>query len=176
MLYQFEIALSDVDRGIYQTLDFRLNQHPSENGLYLLTRALAYALSYQENLEFSPQGLADPDVPALLAPHPMGGYELWIEIGNPSPKRLHKASKASRHVKVYTYKNPELIVKEVATETVHRAEEIIIFGLDTKFLERLESSLKKKNIWTLLHQEGLLDLATGDANLSTNLRRLRARE
>jgi uncharacterized protein YaeQ len=176
MLYQFEISLSDVDRGIYQTLEFRLNQHPSENGLYLLTRALAYALSYQENLQFSPQGLADPDVPALLAPDPMGGYELWIEIGNPSPKRLHKASKVSKNVQVYTYKNPELIVKEVASETVHRAKEIAIFGLDTKFLEQLESDLKKRNVWALLRQEEILDLATSDVNLSTTVRRIRARD
>ena len=76
MLYHFEISLSDVDRGIYQNLDFRISQHPSENHLYLMTRALAYPLSYQEGLEFSAGGLADPQtvatdlieaVPSLLA-------------------------------------------------------------------------------------------------------------
>jgi uncharacterized protein YaeQ len=175
MLYHFEIALSDVDRGIYQTLDFRLNQHPSETGLYLLTRALAYALSYEEGLEFSPTGLADPDIPALLAKSPMGGLSLWIEIGNPSAKRLHKASKAARRVLVYTYKNPDLIVKEVANENVHRAEDVLICAFAPKFLEDLEKDLKKKNTWSLLHQEDHLDLDTGVQTLSMDLRKVKAR-
>lgn len=176
MLYHFEVALSDVDRGIYQTLDFRLSQHPSENALYLLTRALAYPLSYQENLEFSPGGLADPDSPALLAKSAMGTLELCIEIGNPSAKRLHKASKAANQVVVYTYKNPDLIVKEVARETVHRAEQIQIFAFEQKFLESLEPHLKKNNRWSLLHQEGHLDLDTGGETFSTDVRKLLARE
>ncbi len=172
MLYHFEIALSDIDRGLYQSLDFRLSQHPSENGLYLLTRALAYALSYHENLEFSPTGLADPDMPALLSKNPMGGFELLIEIGNPSPKRLHKSSKAAKQVIIYTYKNPELIVKEVAADKVHRAEKIVIHAFDQKFLESVEATLKKNNRWTLLHQEGQLDLNTGEQNFATEVRRM----
>ena len=65
MLYRFLIDLSDVDRNIYQTLDFRIAQHPSEIPAYLLTRVLAYALQYQEGLEFSAAGLSDPDAAAI---------------------------------------------------------------------------------------------------------------
>ena len=172
MLYHFEITLSDVDRSLYQTLDFRLSQHPSENGLYLLTRALAYCLSYQENLEFSPQGLSDPDAPALQAKAAMGGFDLWIEIGNPSPKKLHKASKASKQVTVYTYKNPDLIVNNVASEKVHRAEKILIYAFEEKFLANVESALKKSNRWSFLHQEGHLDLSTENETFSTDMRKM----
>lgn len=135
MLYTFEVALSDVDRVLYQDLNFRINQHPSEIAPYLLTRALAYCLSYSETLEFSPGGLGDPDAPALLAKDAIGTIETWIEIGNPSPKKLHKASKAARQVVVYTYKNPELLIKELAGEKVHRAEDLLIFALEPKFLK-----------------------------------------
>lgn len=175
MLYHFEIALSDVDRGIYQSLDFRVSQHRSENGLYLLTRTLAYCLSYQENLEFTPGGLHDPDAPALQARSAMGGFDLLIEIGNPTPKRLHKTSKASDKVTVYTYKNPELIVKEVANENVHQAEKISIHAFEQKFLETLERALKKNNKWSLLHQEGNLDLGTDGLTYSTHMRQMFAR-
>lgn len=44
-LYRFRIDLSDVTRGTYETLDFRLAQHPSESAAFLLTRMLAYALT-----------------------------------------------------------------------------------------------------------------------------------
>ena len=45
-IHHVEIALSDVDRGVYEALDLRVAQHPSETMRYLLTRLLAYSLSY----------------------------------------------------------------------------------------------------------------------------------
>lgn len=167
MLYQFEISLSDVDRDIYKTLTFRINQHPSEATPYLLTRALAYVLSHQDNLEFSPAGLGDPDAPALLAKSPTGVVELWIEIGNPSAKRLHKASKASEKVIVYTYKNAEALIKEISENKVHRAEDIEIHALDPQFLQNLSEELKKNCRWSVLHQGGHIDIGTGEKNFST---------
>ena len=66
-LFRFRIDLSDVERGIYEALDFRVAMHPSESMPYLLTRTLAYCLNIQEGLEFSPSGLHDPDTPTLTA-------------------------------------------------------------------------------------------------------------
>lgn len=170
MLYHFELNFSDIDRNIYESLDFRVMQHPSETGLYLLTRTLAYALAHQENLEFSPSGLGDPETPALLAKNAMGSIDLWIEIGNPSAKKLHKASKAAKQVMVYTYKNADLLIKEISENSVHRAQEIQIFSFDQKFLKSLEDSLKKNNRWTVLHQQGQLDIDTGDKNISSDIK------
>lgn len=53
MIHRFEIALADVDRGVYQDLDLRVARHPSEDISYLVTRVLAYALEYEDGLEFS---------------------------------------------------------------------------------------------------------------------------
>jgi uncharacterized protein YaeQ len=105
----------------------------------------------------------------------MGGFDLLIEIGNPTPKRLHKTSKASKQVVVYTYKNPDLIVKQVESENVHRAEKILIYAFEQKFLESVEAVLKKNNRWSLLHQEGHLDLAADGLTFSTRMRQLFAR-
>ena len=66
MLYRFIIELSNIDREVYETLDFRVSQHPSEIPSYLLTRTLAYSLSYQEGLSFSDEGLSNPDAPGLI--------------------------------------------------------------------------------------------------------------
>lgn len=170
MLYHFQLELSDVDRGVYETLDFRIAQHPSESAPYLLTRALAYALSYQEGLEFSPVGLGDPDAPALLSKTPMGDYNLWIEIGNPSARKLHKAGKAAKTVVIYTYKNPETLVNEIASNDVHRARDLQIFSLDAKFLAALEDVLKKNNRWTLLIQQGHLDVSAGTQDFHTEVK------
>lgn len=171
MLYRFNLELSDVDRGVYETLDFRVAQHPSENSQYLLSRTLAFALSYELGLEFSPAGLGDPEAPALKSMGLNGSTDLWIEIGNPSARKLHKATKAAARVQVYTYKNPDVLKEEIKTGQVHRADEIQIFGLDSKFLMQLEERLSKSNRWTILHQQGHLDIGTGgEQNMSTEIR------
>src|SRR5580658_8592368 len=101
-MVRFVIKLSDVDRAVYETIELRVPMHPSEAPPFLLTRVLAYCLNFQEGLEFS-QGISTPDEPALRVRDLTGVLKLWIDIGNPSAKRLHKASKAAPTVRVYTY-------------------------------------------------------------------------
>lgn len=172
MLYRFSVELSDVDRGLYTSLDFRAAQHPSEIPAYLLTRALAYALSYQDGLEFAAGGLSDPEAPALRAIGHHGATELWIEIGNPSAKKLHKACKTARVVQVYTYKSAQVLIDDIKNNQVHRAGEIEIYSIEMKFLEALEKQLTKNNRWTLLVQQGRLDLSTGSQSFSTEVQKL----
>lgn len=171
MLYRFSAELSDVDRGLYTSLDFRAAQHPSEIPAYLLTRVLAYTLSYQDGLEFAAGGLSDPEAPALRALGVHGTTELWIEIGNPSAKKLHKACKTSRRVQVFTYKSAQVLIEDIKNNQVHRADEIEIFALDPKFLSELEKHLTKNNRWTLLVQQGQLDLHTGKQSFITEVQK-----
>lgn len=173
MLYRFEWDLSDIDRGVYQSLDFRIALHPSESLPYLLTRALAYALSYQDNLEFSPAGLSDPDASALQAPGAHGSIALWIEIGNPSARKLHKASKVSEQVIVYTYKNPQTLVEDIRANEVHRAQHLKVYALNADFLGQLESHLAKNNRWSLLVQQGQLSVTINDVTVVTEIQSFR---
>lgn len=165
MLYRFQIELSDVDRSVYETLNFRVALHPSEAAPYLLSRVLAYALVYQEGLEFTPGGLSDPEAPALRV---LGGHntiDLWIEIGNASARKLHKAGKVAKNIMVFTYKNPEVLLDELRNQEVHRAQEIEIFSFDTRFLDSLSGHLEKNNRWSLLIQQGQLDINIGDHSI-----------
>lgn len=170
MLYRFDLELSDIDRGVYESLSFRMAQHPSETAPYLLTRLLAYALNYQANIEFSPGGLSDPDVPAIRVLGTNGAIDLWIDIGNPSTLRLHKASKAAKQVIVYTYKGAGTLLDQVDPKKVHRAEGIRLYAIDSVLLTNLESKLEKTNRWTLLHQEGRVDINTGSENIAGELK------
>lgn len=170
MLYRFQIEISDIDRNVYETVDFRVSQHPSETLPYLLTRVLAFALSYEEGLEFSAQGLGDPDAPCLQTRSGQGGVDLWIEIGNPSARKLHKASKAAHRVQVYTYKRPEILLAEMAGGEIHKASQIKIFSFATEFLNDLESSLEKNNRWSLLQDQGNLTVGVNGKALTGELR------
>lgn len=173
MLYRFTIELSNIDRGIYETLDFRVSQHPSEIPSYLLTRVLAYALSYQEGLTFSAGGLSDPEAPALQLLGRHNTIDLWIEIGNPSSRKLHKAAKAARQVVVYTYKNAEVLINDIRANDVHKAQELQIFSFDEKFIAALEKHLEKSNRWSLLVQQGQISLSIKDEMIVTECKQHR---
>jgi uncharacterized protein YaeQ len=168
-LYRFQIDLSDVDQGIYKTLDLRMAQHPSESNAYLVTRLIAYVLNEREFLEFSPEGLGDPDAPAVSAKTPGGEILLWIEIGNPSARKLHKAAKAAKQVKVYTSKDPAMLLKEIRDNKVYHAESIGIFSIDPKFLETLAKRLERKNAWGIILHEGTLNISIGELSEVTDL-------
>lgn len=173
-LFRFRISLSDIDRGIYESIDLRIAKHPSEIEHFLLSRVIAYCLNYDRALEFPPGGLSDPDQPAMRMMNNKGQIQLWIEIGNPSAKKLHKASKAANEVKVYTYKNPELLLQEMASEKVHKAEQIQIFSLAPSFLDQLSSWLQRDNEWNLVAQEGSLSISSDKGSLESELKRHQA--
>jgi uncharacterized protein YaeQ len=169
ILYRFHFDLSDIDNGVYKTFDLRTAMHPSESPAYLITRLIAFVLNDMEFLEFSPGGLSDPEEPALKAATPHGDILLWVEIGNPSARKLHKAAKAARQVKVYTYKDPDILLKEIRDNKVHKAEEIKIFSLSPKTLEALGKTLERTNKWAIMLHEGVLNITVGDRTESTEL-------
>ena len=154
---RFQIKLSDVDRGIYETTELRVARHPSESNTFLLTRVIAYALNLQEGIAFS-NGISTPDEPAIYIKDLTGQILTWIDIGNPAVRRIHKASKAAKLVKIYTYKDPKLTLDEVKGAEIYALESIELYSLAPKFLNPLEGTLDRDNAWELLHNEGELNI------------------
>ncbi len=171
MIYRFQIELSDIERAVYETLDFRVAQHPSEHMPYLLTRVLAFALNTQVDLAFSATGLHDPDTAAISVPDTFGGFKLLIEIGSPSARKLHKATKVSKAVKVYTYKSPERFMSELREEKIHRADEIEFYSFSAEFLEELALVIKRDNRWDILFDDGSVTIQVGELSISGELLR-----
>jgi len=152
-LYRFTVELSDVDRNLYQTLEFRAAMHPSESLPFFITRILAYCLNYRDGLEFSP-GISAPDEPAIRVMGMTGNLELWIDIGNPTSKRIHKAAKSTKEVRIYTHKDPHLLARELKDEEVHRREEIGLYSMEQRFLNALGATLCRDNRWEMTHNQG----------------------
>lgn len=167
-LYRFKIDLSDVDRNLYQTLEFRAAMHPSEAVPFFITRILAYCLNYQEGLEFT-AGISEPDDPAIRVIGLTGQMELWIDIGNPAAKRIHKASKSVKQVKIYTHKDIRKLVEELKEEKVHRLEELGLFSIDQKFLTALGATLERDNQWEMTLNEGELYIGVGKESFQTRI-------
>src|SRR3954468_5552909 len=139
-IYNFDIELANVDRSIYETLAIRVAQQPSETEEYLLTRVIAYCLEYAEGIAFS-RGLAEPDEPPLSVRDLTGALRLWVEFGSPDAPRLHKASKASPRVAIYTHRDPQQLLRQLSGERIHRAEEVELYAVDRDLLASLASRL-----------------------------------
>src|SRR4051812_18584218 len=137
-IYHLHVALSDVDRGVYESLDLRLARHPSETMRYLLTRTLAYCLSYEEGIAFSKGGLSAAEEPPVFVRDPTNLLLAWIDVGAPSAERLHKAAKAARRVSLFTHVELSLLLREAATRAIHRVGEIEVWRFERSFLDAIE--------------------------------------
>ncbi|HVA57970.1 MAG: YaeQ family protein [Gemmatimonadaceae bacterium] len=164
-IYNFEIQLADVDRGVYESLAFKVAQHPSETSEYLLTRVIAYCLEYQEGIAFS-KGLAEPDEPAVVVRDLTGALRAWIEIGTPDAARLHRASKAAPRVAVYTHRDPRALVRQLSGQRIHRREAIDVHGVDFELLAALAERLERRMKFDLSATGGELYLTLGDRTLT----------
>ena len=160
-VFRVGIDLSDVDRGVYAMLDLRIARHPSESIPFMLTRTLAYALTYEEGLVFS-KGLSTSDEPAAWVVDPGGRVRLWLDVGSPSAERLHKASKAADRVVVFTHNDPRLLLREAKTRPIHAAEEIEVYSLQPAFLTALELLLERHTRLGLLRTGGQIYVTIGD--------------
>jgi uncharacterized protein YaeQ len=167
-----EIALADSDRGIYEQLDLRVAQHPSESDRYLVARLLARALEHAEGLEFSKGGVSDDTEPALVQRDLRGDLVAWIEIGQPTPDRLHKAAKASPRVVVYTWKNAEQLAEAIRERDVHRAEHIELFSVSADWLDSIAATLDRVNTWELSIAGGVLYLTIKGALFEGSVQRV----
>ena len=142
-IYTLEIELADADRNVYESLELRAARHPSESEEYFVTRVLAYLLEYTEGIAFS-RGISDPDEPALTIRDLTGAITTWIEVGAPDAARLHKASKAASRVVVYTHKDPQQLLRNLAGEKIHRAESIELYAVDRGFVRDLAAKLERR--------------------------------
>ncbi len=165
-VHNLDIDLADADRGVYETLALRVARHPSESAEYLLTRVLAYALEFEEGIAFSTGGLSDPDEPALTVRDLTGALRSWIEIGSPEAARLHKASKGSPRVVVYTHKDAARLAQRLSGERIHRAESVELYAIEPALVNALAARLDRRMAFALSVSERELFVSIGTETLS----------
>lgn len=174
-MYAFEVALADVDRGVYEALEFRMAMHPSESPEYFVARLLAYCLEYTEGIAFS-RGISDPDEPPLTVRDLTGTLKVWIEIGAPDAARLHKASKAAPRVAIYTHRDPTSLRRQWDGEKIHRAEQIELYVLDRDLVDAIAEKLDRRMKLELSVTDGTIFVNVAGSTLSGTVQRLSVRE
>lgn len=158
---RFELEVADTDRDVYETLELRVAQHPSETTRFLTCRVLARALEHLDGLEFS-RGLCVDDEPALWRRALTGELLDWIEIGQPSLERLHRAAKTGARVAVYGWKGGSELLREALAKPIHRAAALEVNAFDAAFLDGLAATIEARNRWGISRSGGVLYVTVGE--------------
>lgn len=172
-VFHVTIDLSDLDRGVYETLDLRVARHPSESPRYMMTRVIAYCLCFEEGIAFSKGGISSTDEPAITVRDLRGDLRVAIEIGTPAAERLHKISKSSPRTVIFTHNDVAQLHRAVAKKDIHRLAEIEVYALDPKFLDALDKATERTSNWSLVLTEGQLYVTIGEVNVAGVLERHR---
>ena len=147
-LHDFEIQLSDVERGVDAALAFKVARHPSETSPRLWLRVLAYALWHEERLAFGP-GLSDPDAPDLEARDLTGRLTRWIRVGKADPAKVQRAVSQNAGAKVgVLFESParlEAFVAQARDEGLGRLGGVELWAVDPALLAALAAEGSRRS-------------------------------
>ena len=73
---------------------------------------------------------------------------------------------------VFTYKNPEVLLNEIRSNEVHRASDLQMYAFEGNFLDVLNEKVAKNNRWSMLVQNGQMDLTVGEDTLISQIHRV----
>lgn len=143
-IFQFNIQLADMDRAVYTDLSLRVAQQASETREFMLVRVMAYCLEYVEGIALT-EGVAAVDEPAIWVRDLTGRVTAWIEVGVPDADRIHRGSKLAERAVVYTHRDPQVLLQQLAGRKLHRAAEIPIYSFDRSFLTEAAGRLQRRS-------------------------------
>ena len=161
-VFRIDVELSNVDAGVYETLELRTALHPSEDTTRLVARVLAQCLAYEDGITVG-RGLSEADDPALFVKDGAGNIAHWIDVGYPSAERLHRASKAALKVTVLCHKAPDGLVRIREKRRIHNVDQIVVFLISPALVQSLADSLERGNQWNVVRTGEDLLVTVGDA-------------
>ncbi|MCU1245699.1 MAG: YaeQ family protein [Acidobacteria bacterium] len=167
-IFNLAVELSDVDRGVYETLDLRVARQPSETPEYMLMRVLAYCLEYEEGIEFT-QGVASGDEPAVMVRDLTGRITAWIEVGMPDADRLHRGSKAAERATVYTHRDIRQVLENLSGKKIHRGADIPVYTFDRAFVDDVAAAIDRRTELNLSITERQLYIGIGQQTYHTEI-------
>jgi uncharacterized protein YaeQ len=142
-VYNLEIDLADIDRGVYEKLDLLIARQPSETLEYMLMRIFAYCLEYSDGIELT-EGVAAGDEPAVLIRDLTGRITAWIEVGMPEPGRLHRGHKLAGRAAIYTNRDARKLLAQLTAANVHRLSAIPVYAFEPSFIDEVANLIERR--------------------------------
>jgi uncharacterized protein YaeQ len=171
-IYNLDIDLADIDRGVYERLELRVARQPSETMEYMLMRVFAYCLEYVDGIALT-EGVAAGDEPAVLIRDLTGRIKAWIEVGLPDADRLHRGHKLAGRAAVYTHRDARKLLAQLAD--VHRLSDIPVYAFERSFVDEVAGLIDRRTHLSLSVTERELYLEIGGRTFATTIVEHRAR-
>ncbi len=160
-IYRVTIQLSDIDRGVYESLQATVARHPSETEERLVARLLAYALFFEPELTFS-KGIGSGDEPDLWLKGPDGRVLLWVEVGLPEAERLVKASRHAERVALIASGRVLPAWEQQHLPKLKGVSNLSVISFDQAFINSLVATLDRSIQWAVTISDGTLYINIGD--------------
>ena len=147
-LYDFDIALAHVDRGLDEELAVRTARHPSETLDRVFLRVLAFCFFREERLAFG-RGLSDPDAPDLEVRDLTGELSFWIRVGKAEPQRVQKVSDQNSRARVAVFfespQRMDAFVAAAQAEGCKRLGRVELYAIDPALTAALAAKDDRRN-------------------------------
>lgn len=139
-LYDFQVALSHVDRGLNEQLSFKVARHPSETMARVWLRVIAYCWLWEERLTFG-KGLSDPDTADLETRDYTGVLTRWVRVGKAEPLKVQRAVDQNAQAQVVVlFESPERLnafIADAAMAGATRVAKARLAAVDSDLLATL---------------------------------------
>jgi uncharacterized protein YaeQ len=168
-IYKASIQLSDVDRGVYESLQATVAQHPSETEERLVARLLAYAIFHEPELAFT-KGISATDEPDLWVKGADGRVRFWVEVGLPEADRIIKASRHSERVALLACGKALASWDQQHLPKLEKLANLTVISMDQAFITSLASRLERSISWSVTITEGTLYLTIGEETMQAAIK------
>jgi len=165
-VYKAALQLSDIDRGVYESLQTTVARHPSETAERLVARLLAYALFHDEGVHFT-KGICVGEEPDLWSKEADGRVHAWIEVGVPEPERLMKAARHAEKVALLACGNALAHWEKHHLPKLSGVANLTVATVEPGFIKRLAALLERSISWDVTITEGTVYLQIGGESLET---------
>lgn len=169
-LYTARIDLADQNRNLYERLSLKVALHPSEQPERLIARLLAFCLNADNDLQFG-KGLSSDDADIWLR-DAGGELLLWIDVGEPDPTRIKKASRQARRVAVLTYTRSQQTWWQKNAPAFRAFDNVEVLSVPWECVEKLAANLGRQIHWQVTIMDESLYVTLDDGQLDVPLSRL----
>lgn len=165
-IYRVTIQLSDVDRGVYESLQTTVARHPSETEERLVARLLAYALFYEPELAFT-KGVGAGDEPDLWLKGPDDRVLLWVEVGLLEADRIIKAGRHAARVVLVACGRALPHWEQQQLPKLEGVPNLLLIRFNQAFINSLAATLDRSISWAVTITDGNLYINVGADTFET---------
>lgn len=163
-IYKLQVAVSDFNKDYYDTLNLTVAQHPSETLERMMARVVAFCLNASENLEFA-KGLSSSEEPDIWQKTLDGQIALWIDVGEPQPERIKKASRQAKALKVYSFNSKSGTWWQQNNDKLTICNNAQFYQFDWLQMQNLATFTQRTMYWSLSISDQSVYITDADQSL-----------